>query len=87
MNYWQAFVAWLASLTADASQIHLEPPRASAAIMVARASMAEGPQPKPDDNPDNPQCDCPCVGGWIVHGDGHRTPCACPDSCECRKDG
>lgn len=26
-----------------------------------------------------------CVGGKIVHGDGHVTDCPCPDTCACKK--
>lgn len=26
-----------------------------------------------------------CVGGKIIHGDGHVTDCPCPDTCECKK--
>lgn len=26
-----------------------------------------------------------CVGGKIIHGDGHVTDCPCPDSCSCKK--
>lgn len=25
-----------------------------------------------------------CNGGWITHGDGHRTPCPCPSTCKCK---
>jgi hypothetical protein len=25
-----------------------------------------------------------CKNGTITHGDGHKTPCACPDDCECK---
>lgn len=77
-------VAWLASLTADPDALHLEPPKAAAAILVARASLIDAKPAPPDD--DDEKCDCPCVGGWIVHGDGHRTPCACKPECECRRD-
>lgn len=26
-----------------------------------------------------------CVGGKIIHGDGHVTDCPCPETCECKK--
>ena len=26
-----------------------------------------------------------CVGGKIIHGDGHVTDCPCPDTCDCKK--
>jgi len=26
-----------------------------------------------------------CKGGFITHGDGHKTPCPCPPECECKK--
>jgi hypothetical protein len=25
-----------------------------------------------------------CKGGFIIHGDGHKTPCPCPPDCECK---
>lgn len=25
-----------------------------------------------------------CVGGKIIHGDGHVTDCPCPDTCKCK---
>ncbi len=25
-----------------------------------------------------------CKNGRITHGDGHTTPCPCPDTCECK---
>lgn len=29
---------------------------------------------------------CPCDGnGYIIHGDGHKTPCPCEGDCECKK--
>ena len=34
----------------------------------------------PDNNPDNEE-ECICKGkGYIVHGDGHETPCPCIES-------
>ena len=36
--------------------------------------------PKPDGG-----CDHQCVNGYIIHGDGHKTPCPCPPDCKCRK--
>lgn len=28
---------------------------------------------------------CNCVGGKMLHGDGHVTDCPCPDTCDCKK--
>jgi len=43
----------------------------------------EDDNPSPDDN-----VDCPCEGkGYIVHGDGHKTPCPCVadgGTCNCK---
>jgi hypothetical protein len=25
-----------------------------------------------------------CQNGWVVHGDGHKTPCPCPPDCLCK---
>ncbi len=50
-----------------------------------------------DDGPDTPDNDeeCPCGGkGYIIHGDGHKTPCPCiesgqecPHNPKCNPDG
>lgn len=56
---------------------------ASAAFAVAVLQPDDGdvaPTPTPTPKPDN---DCDCEGkGFIVHGDGHKTPCPC-DNCQC----
>lgn len=31
------------------------------------------------------ECCGECKGGFITHGDGHKTPCPCPDDCRCKK--
>lgn len=28
-----------------------------------------------------------CRNGTITHGDGHKTPCPCPGTCECKTKG
>lgn len=36
---------------------------------------------------DTPSQECcgACKGtGFITHGDGHKTPCPCPQDCECK---
>lgn len=38
---------------------------------------------KEDISPDS-KCDCG-GSGYIVHGDGHKTKCTCPDPCKCEK--
>lgn len=30
------------------------------------------------------KCCGACKGGFITHGDGHKTPCPCPPDCECK---
>jgi hypothetical protein len=82
---WRTLMAWLTWLSADPAEISLEAPRASAAVAVAYAACAteQAPQPKPE--PPKPGCCTDCGGrGYIVHGDGHRTPCPCPASCRCK---
>lgn len=87
MNEW---LAWLAALIAPQEMaIDLEPPRAAAAVSFAAASMArdESPPPAPPPAPPEPdnKCCSECRGtGWVVQPDGHRTPCACPEACECK---
>jgi hypothetical protein len=81
---WQWLLSILASLSADPAQIDQEAPRASAAVSVAYAATApdKAPEPKPEPKPG---CCTDCGGrGYIVHGDGHRTPCPCPASCKCK---
>lgn len=74
---WKAFLAFLASLTADPAAIDRETPRATAAVAAAYATFATGeadPQPAPKPTPDG-KCKS-CNGrGYIIHGDGHRTDC------------
>lgn len=31
------------------------------------------------------KCCGSCKNGFIVHGDGHKTPCPCPSDCECKR--
>jgi len=74
-------LALLASiLAAFAPPGEFEDAKAAAAVSVAASSMVAGDdRPRPDPRP-GPRPDvCPdCKGsGWIVHGDGHRTPCPC----------
>jgi hypothetical protein len=35
---------------------------------------------------DTPAKECcgECQGGFITHGDGHKTPCPCPPDCKCK---
>lgn len=78
MSLWTAILAWLAWLFTPV-EIDLEAAKAAAAVHMAAASLVEG-QPGPQPQPPAPKPDvCPdCQGtGWIVHGDGHRTPCPC----------
>jgi hypothetical protein len=81
---WQYILSVLAALSADPAQIDQEAPRASAAVSVAYAATApdKAPEPKPEPKPG---CCTDCGGrGYIVHGDGHRTPCPCPSTCKCK---
>lgn len=32
------------------------------------------------------ECCGECVGGKIIHGDGHVTDCPCPPDCPCKQD-
>lgn len=83
---WKAFLAFLASLTADPAAIDREAPRATAAVAAAYATFATGeaapkPGPKPPPRPDQ-KCQS-CNGrGYIIHGDGHRTDCPKCDTLE-----
>lgn len=58
----------------------LAPPDFTAQVAVHAAyvihTRAEVPAPK---------CCGTCKGGWITHGDGHKTPCPCPAECECKQ--
>lgn len=85
----RSLLAWLASLAADPSALESEQPRAAAAVMVAAATLEKGlpdtPRPSPVPTPDSKCCD-DCKGsGVVVHGDGHKTACACAASCECKR--
>lgn len=41
-------------------------------------------QPAAVITPVKSDCCGECKGGWITHGDGHRTPCPCPATCKCK---
>ncbi len=80
---WRSFIAFLASLAAEPAAVDQEQPRAAAAVAVAYAGFAvDGSAPSPTPAPG--KCCGECKGGWITHGDGHRTPCPCPASCKCK---
>jgi hypothetical protein len=32
-----------------------------------------------------PKCCGLCKGGVITHGDGHKSPCPCPETCDCKR--
>lgn len=88
MSFYEWIVYLLTWFTADPAAIDREAPKAAAAVAAARATLA---LPSPDTKPPAPgptpgKCCGECKGtGWIVHGDGHRTPCPCPASCPCKK--
>lgn len=87
MSEFWAFVAWFLSLISPASG---EAPRCAGAVAAAYASMARGggePSPVPPEPKPGGCCD-ECKGtGWITHGDGHKTPCPCPQDCTCKQKG
>lgn len=84
---WRWLLALLTWLAADPAVIDAERPKAAAAVAAARASMADqAPAPPAPPAPPKPgDCCGECKGGWIVHGDGHRTPCPCPAGCKCKR--
>ena len=83
---WRYLLAILAALSADPAQMDREAPRASAAVSAAYAATAVEKAPQPTPEPPKPACCTDCGGkGYIVHGDGHRTACPCPPSCECKR--
>lgn len=83
---WEWLLAWLTWLSADPHAIDREAPRASAAVAVAYAGFAPERAPEPRPEPPRPDCCSDCGGkGYIVHGDGHRTPCPCPPTCKCKR--
>lgn len=88
MTHFWAFVAWLLSLLAPAAG-NDEAARCAGAVASAYASMARlGPTPPGPEPEPKPGCCDECRGtGWIVHGDGHKTPCPCPQSCQCKQKG
>lgn len=83
-----AIVAFLVWLSADPHAIDREAPRAAGAVAVAYAGFATEKAPEPTPEPPKPGCCTDCGGkGYIVHGDGHKTPCPCPSSCRCKAAG
>ena len=90
MRFVEQFLAWLAALIAPQMQVDLESARAAACVTFAAASMERdvGPAPGPAPEPDDGKCCDECKGtGWVIQPDGHRTPCPCPDTCECKRRG
>ena len=93
MRLVEQFLAWLAALIApQLAAVDTEPARAAACVAFAAATMerdtgpAPGPVPPPE--PDDGECCTECGGtGWVIQPDGHRTPCPCPDDCECKRRG
>ncbi len=91
MQLIEQFLAWLAALLApQMAAVDVEPARAAACVAFAAASMerdagpAPGPVPPPE--PDDGKCCDECRGtGWVIQPDGHRTPCPCPDDCQCKQ--
>lgn len=53
-----------------------EPSIAVAAAYAIHAGVEEAPA----------ECCGECVGGKIIHGDGHVTDCPCPPDCQCKQD-
>lgn len=48
-------------------------------------SMASMRQVETDIDDSETECCNQCNGtGFITHGDGHKTPCPCPDDCPCK---
>ena len=86
MSLWNWIIWVLTWLSADPVAFDREAARAAAAVSAARASMVvEAPSPTPPaPGPKPDQCCGDCVNGWITHGDGHRTQCPCPASCQCK---
>ena len=82
---WRSLMALLASLSAEPQAVDHEHPRAAAAVAAAYATFAVDAAPAPTPAPG--KCCGECKGGWITHGDGHRTPCPCPASCKCKAAG
>lgn len=88
---WRWLIAFLTWLSADPAVFDAERPKAAAALAAAKASLAETapvpPAPPAPPAPKPGECCGECKGGWIVHGDGHRTACPCQASCRCKKAG
>lgn len=58
-------------------------PKLTGVVAVVAASQEQAPVVVV--TPDTDKCCGMCVGGIITHGDGHKTNCPCPDTCECKK--
>lgn len=81
---WNWLLSLLVWLAAEPHAVDREAPRAAGAVAVAYAQFATDAAPQPGPAP-NPGCCDDCGGkGVIIHGDGHRTPCPCPESCKCK---
>lgn len=77
MSWWNWFVAWLVSLSADPAAIDREAPKAAAAVSAARASMLPDAPPPPAPTPTDCDCGKTCVRGvWKPDGRIEQR-CAC----------
>lgn len=59
----------------------LSPPDMTARVAVHAAYVIHTQAP---DAPERKCCGA-CKGGFITHGDGHKTPCPCPSDCACKR--
>lgn len=77
MSWWNWFVAWLVSLSADTAAVDIEHPKAAAAVAAARASMIPDAPPAPPPSPTACDCGKTCVRGvWKPDGKIEQR-CAC----------
>lgn len=84
---WEWLTAFLVWLSAHPHAIESESPHAAGAVACAYAQFATDADPQPAPTP-KPGCCDDCGGkGFIVHGDGHKTPCPCPATCRCKAAG
>jgi len=83
MTIYRTLLAWLASLSADPTEIDREPPRAAAAVAAAYATFAPEMAPTPPPAPAPSKCGCggKCVNG-IYRPDG-RIEMKCEKDCPC----
>lgn len=68
----------------SAEQIKSKQTEINLCIDKAEEKVLKEKDDEKDDEKDENECPCD-GGGYIIHGDGHKTPCPCEGDCKCKE--